>query len=100
MTTMISSTTQGFFAWRIARLTGHNWMGYLIGFSAFIQLAAGLGSTIGASMVVDFDRFQELKAAVITWLGLSAITDIAITCVLSWHLVSLGNLMDRCRLTA
>lgn len=24
--------------------------------------AAGLGSTIGASIVVDFDRFQELKA--------------------------------------
>ncbi|KAG8738991.1 hypothetical protein FRC10_006276 [Ceratobasidium sp. 414] len=86
MTTMISSTTQSFFAWRIARLTGHNWLGYLIGCSAFIQLAAGLGSTIGASIVRDFNRFQELKAAVITWLGLSAITDVVITCILSWYL--------------
>lgn len=86
MTTMISSTTQSFFAWRIARLTGHPWMGWAIGCSAFIQLAAGLGSTIGASIVVDFDRFQELKAAVITWLGLSALTDVVITIILSWYL--------------
>ena len=27
-----------------------------------VAAAAGLGSTIGASIVVDFDRFQELKA--------------------------------------
>ncbi|KAG9094729.1 hypothetical protein FRC07_011263 [Ceratobasidium sp. 392] len=86
MTTMISSSTQGFFAWRIARLTGKNWLGYTIGLSAFIQLAAGLGSTIGASIVVDFNRFQELKVAVITWLGLSAVTDVVITCILSWYL--------------
>ncbi|QRV92311.1 hypothetical protein RhiJN_20329 [Ceratobasidium sp. AG-Ba] len=83
---MISSTTQSFFAWRISRLTGQNWLGFLIGFSAFIQLAAGLGSTIGASIVRDFNRFQELKAAVITWLGLSALTDVVITCSLTWYL--------------
>ncbi|KAJ1303223.1 hypothetical protein OPQ81_011421 [Rhizoctonia solani] len=54
MTVMISSSTQGFFAWRIAKLTGHNWMGWAIAFSAFIQFAAGLGSTIGAFIVQDF----------------------------------------------
>ncbi|KAG8691560.1 hypothetical protein FRC11_001239 [Ceratobasidium sp. 423] len=85
MTVMISSTTQGFFAWRIAKLTGRAWMGWAIAFSAFIQFAAGLGSTIGAFIVKDFARFQELKAAVITWLGLSAVTDIVITCTLSWN---------------
>ncbi|CAE6438538.1 unnamed protein product [Rhizoctonia solani] len=86
MTVMISSTTQGFFAWRVAKLTGHAWMGWGIALSAFIQFAAGLGSTIGAFIVQDFARFQELKVAVITWLGLSALTDIVITCTLSWYL--------------
>ncbi|CAE6489037.1 unnamed protein product [Rhizoctonia solani] len=86
MTVMISSSTQTFFAWRIAKLTGHAWMGWAIAFSSFIQFAAGLGSTIGAFIVQDFARFQELKAAVITWLGLSALTDIVITCILSWYL--------------
>ncbi|KAF8685590.1 hypothetical protein RHS04_00762 [Rhizoctonia solani] len=86
MTVMISSTTQGFFAWRIAKLTGQPWMGWSIALSAFIQFAAGLSSTIGAFIVQDFARFQELKAAVITWLGLSALTDVVITCILSWYL--------------
>ncbi|GAB1520650.1 hypothetical protein RhiTH_003733 [Rhizoctonia solani] len=86
MTVMISSTTQGFFAWRIAKLTGQPWMGWGIALSAFIQFAAGLSSTIGAFIVQDFARFQELKAAVITWLGLSALTDVVITCILSWYL--------------
>ncbi|QRW20099.1 hypothetical protein RhiXN_09074 [Rhizoctonia solani] len=57
-----------------------------IALSAFIQFAAGLSSTIGAFIVQDFARFQELKAAVITWLGLSALTDVVITCILSWYL--------------
>ncbi|KAH7335837.1 hypothetical protein B0J17DRAFT_668007 [Rhizoctonia solani] len=86
ITVMISSSTQGFFAWRIAKLTGHAWMGWAIALSAFIQFAAGLASTIGTFIVRDFVRFQELRAAVITWLGLSALTDIVITCILSWHL--------------
>ncbi|CEL62682.1 hypothetical protein RSOLAG1IB_05038 [Rhizoctonia solani AG-1 IB] len=86
MTVMISSATQTFFAWRVAKLTGHAWMGWGIAISAFIQFAAGLGSTIGAFIVRDFARFQELKVAVITWLGLSALTDVVITCILSWYL--------------
>jgi len=86
MTTTISSTTQCFFAWRIARLTGYPWIGYAIGFSALIQWASGLGTTIGTWILVDFNRFQLLRPAVITWLGLSTITDIVITCILSWYL--------------
>jgi hypothetical protein len=37
MTVMISSATQTFFAWRVAKLTGHAWMGWGIAISAFIQ---------------------------------------------------------------
>ncbi|KAG8706358.1 hypothetical protein FRC08_001116 [Ceratobasidium sp. 394] len=88
MTTMISSTTQSFYAWRVARLTGYAWMGWALGFLAFIQFGAGLGSTIWASFLVDFSRFMEGKSVVITWLVLSALTDTLITCALTWYLLT------------
>lgn len=86
MTVMISSTTQSFFAWRVAKLTGQAWLGWLIGLSSFIQFLCGTGVTIGCFIVQEFARFQELKVPVIIWLGLSALTDIVITCILSWYL--------------
>ncbi|KAG8716351.1 hypothetical protein FRC09_015865 [Ceratobasidium sp. 395] len=95
MITMISSTTQSFYAWRIARLTGHAWIGWTLGFLAFAQfgiqfnpLGAGLASTIWASFLGDFARFQEGKSVVIMWLGLSALTDVLITCALTRHLLT------------
>ncbi|KAB5592815.1 hypothetical protein CTheo_3735 [Ceratobasidium theobromae] len=86
MTVMISSAAQCFFAWRVAKLTGKVWLGWLIGVSAFVQFAAGTGLTIGLFIVGEFSRFQELRTAVIIWLVLSAITDILITCILVWYL--------------
>ncbi|KAG9091160.1 hypothetical protein FS749_016748 [Ceratobasidium sp. UAMH 11750] len=86
--TMITSTIQSFYAWRVARLTGYAWMGWALGFLAFVQFGAGLGSTIWASFLVDFSRFTEGKPVVITWLVLSALTDTFITCALSWHLLT------------
>ncbi|CAE6432853.1 unnamed protein product [Rhizoctonia solani] len=86
MTVMISSTTQGFFAWRVAKLTGQAWMGWAIATSAVIQFFAGLATTIGTFIVKDFGRFQELRPPVIIWLALSALTDIVITSILSWYL--------------
>lgn len=38
--TLISSTTQCFFAWRIARLTGRAWIGWAIAVAACLQLRA------------------------------------------------------------
>ncbi|KAG8701217.1 hypothetical protein FRC08_004214 [Ceratobasidium sp. 394] len=86
MTTMISSTIQSFYAWRIARLTERAWMGWVLGFLALVQFGAGLAATIWASFLGDFSRFQEVKSLVITWLGLSALTDMLITCALTWYL--------------
>ncbi|CAE6426889.1 unnamed protein product [Rhizoctonia solani] len=86
MTVMISSTTQCFFAWRVAKLTGHAWMGWAIAIAALVQFVAGLAATVGTFVVRDFARFQELRVPVIIWLVLSAITDIVITCILSWYL--------------
>ncbi|CAE6489074.1 unnamed protein product, partial [Rhizoctonia solani] len=86
MTVMISSTTQCFFAWRVAKLTGHAWMGWGIAIAALVQFVAGLAATVGTFVVRDFARFQELRVPVIIWLLLSAATDIVITCILSWYL--------------
>ncbi|CAE6422134.1 unnamed protein product [Rhizoctonia solani] len=86
MTVMISSATQSFFAWRIAKLTGHAWMGWAIAFSALVQFVAGVATGVGTFIVRDFARFQELRVQVIIWLTLSALTDVVITCILSWYL--------------
>jgi hypothetical protein len=77
--TMISSTTQCFFGWRMVRLTSQPWMGWVIGISVFIQMgerstpaklelahnftiAAGLGATIGCFIVMHFAEFHKFKA--------------------------------------
>ncbi|CAE6412089.1 unnamed protein product [Rhizoctonia solani] len=86
MTVMISSATQCFFAWRVAKLTGHAWMGWGIAFSALVQFIAGLATAVGTFIVRDFARFLELRVPVTIWLVLSAVTDIVITCILSWYL--------------
>jgi hypothetical protein len=72
-----------------------------------LLVVAGLATTIGAWVVVDFSRFQELKLVrflyqrfslemvdqsdaeqpVALWLIVSAITDITVTCILTWYLV-------------
>lgn len=86
MTVMISTVTQAFYAWRITRLTGWVWVGYSIAGSAIIQMCAGIGGSIGISIVTNFSMFHKFKTTLIIWLGLSAITDIVISAVLAWYL--------------
>ncbi|KAF8607052.1 hypothetical protein BDV93DRAFT_414462, partial [Ceratobasidium sp. AG-I] len=83
---MISSSVQGFFAWRIVRLTGRSWVGWIIGAAIFIQFIAGVGTTVGAWIVVDFAKFQLVKPPIVVWLTMSAVIDVAVTSILSWHL--------------
>lgn len=86
MTVMISTVTQIFYAWRIARLTGRTWVGAIIVAAAFAQLGAGIGGSIGFTVVKDFNLFPRFKTTVIVWLGLSAVTDVTITTLLVWYL--------------
>ncbi|KAG9078404.1 hypothetical protein FRC06_008384 [Ceratobasidium sp. 370] len=86
MTVMISTVAQTFYAWRITRLTGWTWLGYIVMVSAFVQFGAGIGGSVGISIIADFSMFRKFKVAVIVWLGLSALTDTAITVVLVWYL--------------
>ncbi|CAE6465367.1 unnamed protein product [Rhizoctonia solani] len=86
MTVTIAATTQGFFAWRINRLTGCKWISWGIALVLLVQFVAGTTVTVGAWQVVDFTRFGELKVQISLWLVTSAIADIAITVVLTWYL--------------
>ncbi|KAB5592810.1 hypothetical protein CTheo_3730 [Ceratobasidium theobromae] len=49
-------------------------------------LAAGLATTVGAFIVVDFARFEELRVTICLWLVSSAVADVAITGILTWYL--------------
>ncbi|KAH7337102.1 hypothetical protein B0J17DRAFT_666255 [Rhizoctonia solani] len=87
-TVTIAATAQGFFVWRINRLTGCKWISWGIGLVLAVQFVAGTATTIGAFKVVDFTRFGEMKVQISVWLVTSAIADTAITVVLSWYLHS------------
>ncbi|CAE6465356.1 unnamed protein product [Rhizoctonia solani] len=86
MTVMISSTAQGFFAWRIVKLTKQVWLGWLIASTIMLQFAAGLAGSIGGFILNEFERFHQLKVPVIVWLVSSVVTDTVITSILIWYL--------------
>ncbi|KAH7337097.1 hypothetical protein B0J17DRAFT_453742 [Rhizoctonia solani] len=88
MTVMISTAVQLFYAWRIARISGWIWVGCAIAGSAVIQLCAGIGGSIGSSLVTDFKLFHRFRASIIVWLSLSAITDTMISAILASYLHS------------
>ncbi|CAE6438515.1 unnamed protein product [Rhizoctonia solani] len=75
MTVTIAATAQGFFAWRINRLTGCKWLSWGIGLIIAVQFAAGAATTAGA-----------FKVQISLWLVTSAVADTAITIILSWYL--------------
>ncbi|CAE6432876.1 unnamed protein product [Rhizoctonia solani] len=86
MTVTIASTAQGFFAWRIVKLTNQVWLGWLIATVILTQFGAGTSGSIGGFMVKDFDRYPELNVRVIVWLVSTVVTDSVITCILTWYL--------------
>lgn len=88
MTVMISTVVQLFYAWRIARISGWTWTGCAIAGSAVIQLCAGIGGSIGSSLVTDFKLFHRFRASIIVWLSLSALTDTMISVILASYLHS------------
>ena len=49
---------------------------------------AGIGTTIGGSIVKEFFLFNKVEAISLVWLVGSLVTDVMITCSLVWYLVS------------
>lgn len=103
LTVSISSVAQAFFAWRVARLTRIQLLGWVIGLLALAQfrkfntswnlsftyeyhLVCGVGVTIAVTIVTSFLEFVKFQGLVIPWLAMSVLCDILITTSLVWYL--------------
>ncbi|KAF8316393.1 hypothetical protein DL93DRAFT_2078142 [Clavulina sp. PMI_390] len=87
-TAIISSSVQCFFAWRIKVLTGNRTLQVAINGASFASLLCAIGTTIGCSIVKDFDKFHLFQSVVILWLALGVIIDVVIATVMVVHLNS------------
>ncbi|PWN42656.1 hypothetical protein IE81DRAFT_117480 [Ceraceosorus guamensis] len=82
LTSAIAMMAQGFFAWRIWKLTSHWWISAVVGVTAVISFLSSIGTTIGVEIVRKFAEFQKFQVAVILWLACAALCDIIITSAL------------------
>jgi len=82
----ISSVAQGFFAWRVGRLTRIPLLGWFIGILAVVQFLCGIGVTIAVTIVTSFLEFVKFQGVVIPWLACSVLCDVLITVSLCWYL--------------
>jgi hypothetical protein len=51
-------------------------------------LVSGLGTAIACSIVPHFVDFHKFQVVVILWLAFSALADMVIAIILTWHLAS------------
>jgi hypothetical protein len=96
---------QGFFAWRIKTLTGSYILTGIVAFCSSVQfctchmihrvagtdqyiLVSGLATAIACSIVTHFVDFHKFQIVVILWLAFSALADVVIAVILTWHLAS------------
>jgi len=86
LTVIISSTVQSFFAWRIRKLTGYNWLAAIIIILAIAQLFAGIGTSIGSAILKDIHT-HRLKSIAVVWFVLAPLDDFIIAASLAWFLV-------------
>ncbi|KDN42715.1 hypothetical protein K437DRAFT_157346 [Tilletiaria anomala UBC 951] len=86
MTGIMAFSCQLFFAWRVRRLN----KGWIIPASicilSFASLLGAIGSTIGVSIVLTFEKFQSFQVVVIIWLLFAALADLTITVSLIYTL--------------
>ncbi|KAE9392854.1 hypothetical protein BT96DRAFT_979192 [Gymnopus androsaceus JB14] len=86
MTCLISGVVQLFFVWRVKVLTSNWWMVAIVSLAALTGLVGGLITTYEVGVTPYFVDFRDFKWSVIMWLVGECLGDIAITCVLVWHL--------------
>ncbi|KAJ7641281.1 hypothetical protein FB45DRAFT_354425 [Roridomyces roridus] len=83
VTTLISTPTQLFMAWRVRLVTKSGWPSTLVALLAFTSLAGGLASTILLSQTSSQSEFGIKSAGVVTamtfWLTSAAFADLFIT---------------------
>ncbi|TFY62214.1 hypothetical protein EVJ58_g4009 [Rhodofomes roseus] len=89
MTGIISMQVQFFYAWRINRLTGNKLLVASVLIPSVVGGLSGIGTAIGVGILPQLAGLQRLTVVVSLWLAGSAIADVTIACVLTWHLVGL-----------
>ncbi|KAJ7075307.1 hypothetical protein B0H15DRAFT_956634 [Mycena belliarum] len=82
VTTLISTPTQLFMAWRIKLVTKRNWYGAIVAVLAFISLSGGLAATISTAHYREFHSLAFVQAQITTWLASTAFADLFITAFL------------------
>ncbi|TFK50241.1 hypothetical protein OE88DRAFT_1661898 [Heliocybe sulcata] len=85
---VIAATVQGFFAWRVYRLTHMKWFFMLISTLIIIQFVGAAGTGIAGSIItpfVEWNRWQ-VKVPIVVWLVLAAVIDCMITFTLTFYL--------------
>lgn len=76
-----STTVQSFYAWRVNKLLGKQWLSNIIYVSAVTQMLCVIGVATGDSIVTSFKAFQQFKPVrviVIIWMVLAPVTDLFI----------------------
>ncbi|KAJ7586411.1 hypothetical protein C8J56DRAFT_944699 [Mycena floridula] len=86
LTGIISTPVQLLMAWRIMVITETRLWTCIIVALAMLSFGASIGTTIETVLKPAFSQFSEFRAAPITWLISSAITDLIITGVLVYSL--------------
>lgn len=85
---VIAGTVQGFFAWRVYRLTHMRWFFGFICCLIFLQFLGATGTGIAGSIItpfVEWNRWQ-VKVPIVVWLVLAATVDCLITGTLTFYL--------------
>ncbi|KAI0322366.1 hypothetical protein OF83DRAFT_797779 [Amylostereum chailletii] len=88
MTSIIGSTVQFFFSWRVKVLTGSIPLTVILMLGSFVSGLGGIATSIAIGIVPHWLEFQKFQAPVIVWLVTSSLVDVTITIVLTWHLRS------------
>ncbi|KZT27269.1 hypothetical protein NEOLEDRAFT_167677 [Neolentinus lepideus HHB14362 ss-1] len=85
---VIAATVQGFFAWRVYRLTRMTWFFVLICALIFVQFLGATGTGIAGSIiapVAEWGRWQ-VKVPIVVWLVFAVTVDCLITFTLTFYL--------------
>ncbi|KAK0235368.1 hypothetical protein EDD85DRAFT_73655 [Armillaria nabsnona] len=86
MTVLISTPVQMFMAWRIRIITKSRIPALVIAVFSLTAMAGGIWTTVSVSLQPDYQQFADFRAAPITWLVSSAVTDILVSCFLVYSL--------------
>ncbi|VDC00701.1 unnamed protein product [Peniophora sp. CBMAI 1063] len=86
LTSIVGTTVQLFFAWRVMVLTRSYVATGLLVVGSIISCLGGIATSIAIGIIPEWEMFQKFEVPVIIWLTVSALVDTSITGIMVWHL--------------